>query len=193
MVRVEQLPKGARKCTSIANFTARIVADLIRDDGDEQRRDFRVEAEVDGQRLVFDVAAAEFGRMGWVLQKLGPQAIIYPGQQQHARAAMQVLSGAIPQELVFTHPGWRRHGPQWVSLHGTGALGADGPVFGLQVHLPAALRPYELRRPANGDGVWCVRCVPACGCFPWHQTRSPYRCWLPPTERPWGGWTAVYL
>src|ERR1700693_2022795 len=63
MVRVEQLPSGARKCTPIANFTARIVTDMIRDDGEEQRRDFRVEAEVDGQRLVFDVAAAEFGRV----------------------------------------------------------------------------------------------------------------------------------
>jgi len=193
MVRVEQLPKGARKCTAIANFIARIVTDMIRDDGDEQRRDFRVEAEVDGQRLVFTVAAAEFGRMGWVLQKLGPQAIIYPGQQQHARAAIQVLSGAIPQEHVFAHLGWRRHGLQWVYLHGTGALGVDGPVSGLQqVQLPAALRPYELRRRKMAT-VWCVRCVPVCGCFPWHPSRSPYRCWLPPTERPWGGWTAVYL
>jgi hypothetical protein len=118
-----------------------------------------VEAELGGQRLVFTVAAAEFGRVGWVLQKLGPQAIIYPGQQQHARAAMQVLSGAIPQERVFAHLGWRRHGPQWVYLHGTGALGADGPVSGLQVQLPAALRPYELRWPANGDGL--VRAVRA--------------------------------
>ena len=127
MVRREQLANGRWKCTSIANFTARIVTDIIRDDGDEESRDFGVEAELGGRRLVFAVAAAEFGRMGWVLQKLGPQAIIYPGQQQHARAAIQMLSGAIRQERVFAHLGWRKHGPHWVYLHATGAMGADGP------------------------------------------------------------------
>ena len=60
MVRVEQLPSGARKCTSIANFTARIVTDMIRDDGDEQRRDFRVEAEV-GKSALAALCQQHFG------------------------------------------------------------------------------------------------------------------------------------
>jgi hypothetical protein len=111
MVRVDQLKNGHWKSTSIANFTARIVSDIIRDDGDEESRDFGVEAEIGRRRLVFAVAAAEFGRMGWVLQKLGPQAVIYPGQQQHARAAIQMLSGSIRQERVFAHLGWSKLGP----------------------------------------------------------------------------------
>src|SRR5437868_540006 len=89
MVRVESLKNGDWKSTSIANFIACIVTDTIRDDGDEERRYFGVEAELAGRKEFFAVPAAEFGRMGWVLQKLGPQAIIYPGQQQHARAAIQ--------------------------------------------------------------------------------------------------------
>jgi hypothetical protein len=159
MVRVEQLKKGHGKSTSIANFTACIVSDIIRDDGEEESRDFGVEAEIGGRRLVFAVAAAEFGRMGWVLQKLGPQAVIYPGQQQHARAAIQMLSGTIRQERVFAHLGWRKHGPHWVYLHATGAMGADVPVSGLQVHLPADLRHYQLRRPEDAESL--VRAVRA--------------------------------
>jgi hypothetical protein len=159
MVRVEPLKNGRWKSTPIANFTARIVTDTIRDDGDEERRDFGMEAEIGGHRLVFAVPAAKFGRMGWVLQKLGPQAIIYPGQQQHARAAIQVFSGTIRQERVFAHLGWRKHGSDWVYLHAAGGMGADGLVSGLQVHLPVALQHYELRRPEDAERL--VRAVRA--------------------------------
>jgi hypothetical protein len=93
----------------VANFTARIVRDLILDDGAEQRCEFAVEAELPGGKQGFVVSAAEFGRMGWVLKQLGPHAIIYPGQQQHARAAIQWLSGSIRQERIFAHLGWRKH------------------------------------------------------------------------------------
>ena len=94
--------------------------------------------------LAFSVPAAEFGRMGWVPSKLGPQAIIYPGQQQHARAAIQWLSGDIHQERIYTHLGWRKHGAGWVYLHASGALGMNGPVSGIQVKLPTALQEYQV-------------------------------------------------
>ncbi len=129
ILRVEQHADGS-KSTPVANFNARIVRDLILDDGEDQRRNFGVKAELGGQRVAFDLSAAEFSRMGWVLNKLGPQAIIYPGQQQHARAAIQWLSGKIPQEHIFTHLGWRKHGLQWVYLHAGGAFGG-----GLQVQV----------------------------------------------------------
>src|SRR5580700_461491 len=88
MVRREQW-NGRSRCTAAANFIARIVRDIVLDDGTEERREFGVEAELGGHRVAFVVPAAEFGRMGWVLRRLGPQAIVYPGQQQHARAAIQ--------------------------------------------------------------------------------------------------------
>jgi hypothetical protein len=149
MVRRDQLANGRVRRTPVANFRARIVSDIIRDDGAQQQREFGVEAELGGSRQVFALPAAEFGRMGWVLERLGPRAIIYPGQQQHVRAAMQSLSGAIHQEHIYAHLGWRRHGSQWVYLHAGGALGVGGPVNGLQVQPPAALQHYQLRVPAN--------------------------------------------
>src|SRR5580693_49272 len=116
-VRVETQGNGIEKSTAVANFTARIVRDLILDDGEEQRREFELEANLGEQKVGFSLPVAEFSRMGWVLNKLGSQAIIYPGQQQHARAAIQWLSGQIRQERIFAHLGWRRHDSHWVYLH----------------------------------------------------------------------------
>src|SRR5450631_2661498 len=107
LVRVERAATGRFKSTAVANFHARIVRDIVVDDGETERRDFGIEAELGGQTSSFTLSAAEFSRMGWVLNRLGPQAIIYPGQQQHARAAIQWLSGTIRQERIFAHLGWR--------------------------------------------------------------------------------------
>jgi hypothetical protein len=76
----------------VANFVVRVVRDVILDDGEQERRHFGVEAEVGWRKLAFILPAAEFGRMGWVLNELGPEAVIHPGQQQHARAASETVS-----------------------------------------------------------------------------------------------------
>lgn len=144
-IRRERLPSGRWKVTTLANFKARIVRDLILDGDTVESRHWGVEAELGGRHLSFTVPAAEFARMNWVWEKLGPEAIVYPGQQQHARAAIQCLSGAIPQERIFTHLGWRQDEARWVYLHAGGAIASEGTVSGLQVQLPAALQGYQLR------------------------------------------------
>ena len=149
IVRREQLANGHIKLIPVTNFSARIVRDIILDDDAEQRREFGLEAEVGGQKVACVVPAAEFSRMGWVLRLLGPKAIIYPGQQQHARAAIQYLSGSIQQERIFTHLGWRKHDGNWVYLHAGGAVGAQGPRGDLRVELPAALQHYQVHGPAD--------------------------------------------
>jgi len=186
MVRRERLRNGCLKFTVVANFSARIVRDLILDDDVERRREFRVEAELGGQTIAFVVAAAEFGRVGWVLNKLGPQAIVYPGQQQHARAAIQGLSGPIPQERIFTHLGWRKHGSDWVYLQAGGAVGAEGLRCDFQVQLPPALQHYRLRLPADSaELVNAVRASLDC------LSVAPDRISIPLLaavyRAPWGG------
>jgi hypothetical protein len=84
--------------------------------------------------------------MGWLLNQLGPQAIIYPGQQQHARAAIQSLSGQIRQEHVFAHLGWRKQDRDWVYLHAGGAVGAQGPRSEFDVQLPLLYSIMNCRR-----------------------------------------------
>jgi hypothetical protein len=157
--RLEQRENGGSKTTAVTNFSARIVRDLILDDGEEQKRHIRVETEVGGREVTFTLSASEFSRMGWVINRLGPQAIIYPGQQQHARAAIQWLSREIQQEHIFAHLGWRKHGGLWVYLHAGGALGSGGLVPGLKVQLPAAMQSYQL--PARKDPEALVRALRA--------------------------------
>jgi hypothetical protein len=144
MVRQERLQNGRLKISAVANFHARIVRDLVYDDGEQERREFAVEAVVGEIKLAFCVSAAEFQRMDWVLNKLGPRAIIYPGQHQHARAAIQCLSGEIGEERIFSHLGWRKPDGHWVYLHAGGALGAGGSVSNVRVQLPPSLLGYRM-------------------------------------------------
>ena len=130
---------GAGSLVPLTNFLARIVSDLVIDDGADPQRLFGLEAELGGHKIAFTIPATEFARMGWVLGKLGPEAIVYPGQTQHARAAVQALSHGIRREQVYVHTGWRKLGGQWVYLHAGGAIGATGPAAGVQVQLPEQL------------------------------------------------------
>jgi len=151
MVRHEMLADGHVKVTALANFTARVVRDFLLDDDAGGRRDFELEAELDGRRIRFVLRAAEFGRMAWRLPRLGPRAIIYPGKQQHAREAIQSLSGLVPQEHIFTHLGWTKDASDWVYLHAGGAIGREGSRSEVQVRLPAALRGYHVQLPNAPD------------------------------------------
>jgi len=51
---------------ALTNFGARIVADVVHDDGAEERRSFRIEGQHQGRTTIFDVPAAEFGDLDWV-------------------------------------------------------------------------------------------------------------------------------
>jgi hypothetical protein len=136
--------------TPVTNFTARIVRDLILEGDGESHRDFGMEAELEGRKINFIVSAREFQGMGWVLKCLGPQAIIYPGQQQHARAAIQSLSGSIRQERIFAHLGWTKLGADWVYLQGKSSV-ALGSQCDVHVQLPAALDHYQLQTPTDSQ------------------------------------------
>src|SRR5262249_43787717 len=54
----------------LTNFTARIVADLSRDDGAESTRAFEIEAHIRDQSATFSVSAAQFNGMRWATEHL---------------------------------------------------------------------------------------------------------------------------
>ena len=151
MLRRARLHNGRLRYTPLANFTARIVSDILRDDAEQEQREFEIEAELGGCKVAFQLSAAEFGRMNWVLHRLGPRAIIYPGQHQHARAAIQWFSDLIRKERIFTHLGWRKHGEQYMYLHAGGPLGADGSISEVQVQLPSTLQLYKMQPPHDAS------------------------------------------
>jgi hypothetical protein len=182
MFRLVQLQNGPIRSTPVANFTARIVRDITIDDGQKQRREFGVEAELKGQRIVFTVSGAEFGRMGWVFNRLGPGAIIYPSQQQHARAAIQSLSGEIRQECVIAHLGWRKEGHRWIYLHAGGGVDAAGAVSGVHVRVPAALQAFQTQPSLDSSAI--VHTLRASlRCLSVAPDRITLRFWQPSIER----------
>lgn len=114
--------------------------------------------------------------MAWVLNKLGPSALIYPGQQQHARAAIQWLSGQIHQERVFTHLGWRKQGADWVYLHSGGALEQIHRLPEFRCRFPW---PFRITRSPNRPIQTLVpeQSVTACAFSGLRQIGLPSRCW----------------
>jgi hypothetical protein len=134
--------------TTLTNFTARIKADVSEDDGAEVERGFEIEAMLSGRRRTFTVPAKQFPGMGWVAEHLGAGAIVQPGFgiKDHARAAIQTLSGEIPTRCVYAHTGWRKISGEWLYLHAGGAVGgsAGGEGSEARVELSGTLREREL-------------------------------------------------
>ena len=121
----------------LCNFTARIVAEEVLDDGAEQHTVFVIEGELPrGHRLPLTrVQAERYPAMSWVTEAWGMAPVIFAGQgtKDHLRAALQMLSGAVPRRTVYGHLGWRRIGDHWAYLQSGGAIHADGAPDGIEV------------------------------------------------------------
>jgi hypothetical protein len=91
----------------LANFTARIVAEIRRDDGVDSTREFEIEASVGGLTRRLQIMAAQFGSMKWVTEELGARAVIASGMgvKDQVREAIQLLSSA----QIFEPRGVRPH------------------------------------------------------------------------------------
>ncbi len=147
----------------LTNFDARIVADIVEDDDAETRRFYELEVTLNGRRVSICVSATEFPAMTWPGEHLGAGAIVYAGhgRREHARVAIQQLSGTIPERRVFTHTGWRQLADGlWGYLHALGAIGSTGTIAGAEIVLPKALSRYRLVLPSTGDElVFAIRAV----------------------------------
>ena len=137
---------------ALTNFVARIVADIVEDDGAETRRVLEIGADFCGRKQTIDVAAKDFAAMQWVIEMLGPSAIVYPpaSSREHARAAIQTISGTIARRTVYTHLGWIIREGEHIYLSGSGGIGGAGPVAGLEVRPPSPLARYVLPAPPSG-------------------------------------------
>src|SRR5262249_35126706 len=139
---------------ALCNFTARIVEDVVHDDGAEQARRLAVRGTLaDGSPLPrAEVPAADFAGMAWVVPAWGTRAVVYAGMgtKDHLRAALQLLSGDVPRRTVFRHTGWRKVEDAWVYLHAGGAVGAAGLAEDTPVSLPEPLAGFHLPAPPEG-------------------------------------------
>ncbi len=141
----------------LTNFGAQIVGDVVRDDGVETSHLLQIETTLHGRQQLIQVPSGRFSGMNWVLEHLGPTAILYPGQaiRDHARAAIQLTSGAITTRRVFAHTGWRQIEGEWVYLHAGGSIGATGPISTTEVDTHPKLADFS--QTANCSLIEAVR------------------------------------
>lgn len=152
-------PENAVKFWPLLGFTARIVAEVVRDSGDgNPLRVFQVEGHTpEGRPLPpVEVPTAKFSAMAWPLEHWGADGFVYPGSsvKDEARAALLSLSRAAGMErrTVHTRTGWADlpgHGP--VFLTAGACIGAAGTVPGVGVSLLGKLQHYALPDPSQGD------------------------------------------
>ena len=106
-----------------------------------------------GRTTRFCIPAAQFSGMSWVVEHLGARALVMPGLslKDHARAAIQLLSGAMPRRQNLY--------PYRLAKNGT-RLGvspcwrgdwAAGCMPGIEVVLGKSLARYALTLPGSAD------------------------------------------
>lgn len=148
----------------LCNFTARIVEEIIMDDGEEQHMSFAIEGRLWNKKPLprIEVAAGNFAGMSWVTGQWGISAAITAGQssKDHLRAALQELSGDVPRRTIYGHTGWRRIGDAWRYLHAGGALGADGNKADIEVN-PGAGHMANYRLPDPPEAATLAAAVRA--------------------------------
>lgn len=137
----------------LTNFTAKIISDIMEDDGAEIHRAFEIEVSLGKHTVKFTISAASFSQLAWVLEKLGAGAYIVPGMsaKDQVRAAIQATSKDVVRKTVYTHIGFRKIDGQWVYLTAGTCIGPEGPIDGVQVSLPPNLASYALPVPPSDE------------------------------------------
>jgi len=148
---------GSLHYMPLCDFDARITGIVTHDDGVEKSRRWQLEgAREDGSPLPpVDVATVEFFRGDWPARHWGNRAVVLAGlgNKDHLRAAIQFLSGDVPDHVVFTHTGWRHVDGAWSYLHEGGAVGPADVAASIRVALPEALSSYRLPTPPEGEAL----------------------------------------
>ena len=140
----------------LTNFQAKIISEIVRDDGAESIREFEIEATMQRRSSHFLLPVRQFDSMSWATERLGAHVIIFPGQtvREHAAGAIRALSDVIPDRRIFTHTRWHRNRDgKWYFFHGAGVLGVDGHVPNMEVALPSGLEHLILPEPPLGDDL----------------------------------------
>ncbi len=153
--RVVLNDEGDEKRIPLSNWTARIVADVARDDGGSERaRTFQIEVTQGSRTGLVEVPQDQFKRVDeWAFKAIGvsAQIAVQLNASKHLGLAVQQASANAERRTVFVHTGWRQVAGQWWYLHGGGAIGAAGTAAGFEVDLPSSLEPLSLPDAARGD------------------------------------------
>jgi hypothetical protein len=128
----------------LCNFTAKIVEDILVDDGLETRREFVIDGVLaSGKPLPkIRVPSNQFAAMNWPLDRWGRCATVSAGMnaKDRLREALQLLSPESAERTIYAHTGWREIGGGFFFLHAGGAVGRGS----VETDLSAELSRYAL-------------------------------------------------
>jgi hypothetical protein len=145
----------------LCNFSASIVGEVLRDDGQEQTLQLELEGRLETGEVLpaVRILTEDFNGMTWPLRLWGgrPNISADHGAHSHLRSAIQALSGDYPRRVVHMNTGWtsirERVGDQLrerpAFLHAGGAIGAEG----VEVDLEAPLDKFRLPDPPTGEAL----------------------------------------
>lgn len=127
LYRVTVKDNGEIKQQNLANFAARIVKEIMRDNGQEMSLIFVIDGMVYGghKLAAVQVPASKFNSMAWAVDAWGAAANPAPGSgaKDYLRHAIQHTGEQCERQTVYGHMGWRLIANQWYYLHGAGAVG----------------------------------------------------------------------
>lgn len=141
--------------TVLANFAALIERETSLVSSElEVARLFDITVTTTSGTTRFRLPAAEFESMRWPLTRVGSHATIEPGYAMTDRMRHAILRCSKPTTCtVYAHTGWTKVDGENVYMHAGGGIGAEGPVDGVEVELPQALRHMLLPPPPAHIGT----------------------------------------
>ena len=140
----------------LCNFTARIVEEVIHDNGAEAETLFLIEGCLsDGTPLPpVEVSASKFPGLTWVSSEWGARPLVHAGSsvKDHLRTAINGLVPCDKRRTVYGHTGWRKLGEEWLFLHGGGGIGAAGCRADIEVRAGEGnMKRYCFDTDGGGD------------------------------------------
>ena len=108
----------------LTNFVARVEEQLIRDDGAEEKRIYKISGRIGDRCLpTIDVPVSQFNNMNWVSEHWGLEAHVSANQSTYAREVIELYSRNADKRFRYAHTGWRvlEDGTR-VYLHSEGAI-----------------------------------------------------------------------
>jgi len=129
LCKIRTTKDGGQETIRLANFTARICREVVKDDGQASQMIFEIDGILSGGRPLpaVNVLSSKFSPMAWPVENWGAAANILPGSnnKDSLRHAIQTTGFDCVKTTVYTHTGWRQIGSKWIYLHGAGAIGDD--------------------------------------------------------------------
>jgi hypothetical protein len=144
----------------MANFIAKIVENVTRDNGQTTETKFKVSGVLTLTKerlpLIEVPAGSNFNSLSWVNAQWGSKPYIYGGIARNIKESfinkIYDISREAVYKTVYTHTGWRQINGEMQFLTGGGALGNPG----INVDIEHVLSRYRLEIP-TADPVEAVR------------------------------------